>query len=212
MKKYWLIILAGIVCLSGILLNACNSTRLVSSWKAPDGSLQQYRKILVIGLMGPKDRDIRENVENAMVAAFQARGINAGSAFAEYGPKTFENQDENTVLQRIRSKGYDGTFTIALLDKTKQKQYNPGSVSYFPQTYYSRFWGYYRTVYGRIYEPGYYSVTTNYLLEANFYNLTRGELEYSAQTKSFDPGNAQTLSSDFSKTLLDDMIAKGIVK
>src|SRR5437588_12763157 len=102
MKKYLLVVLAGIVCLSGILLNACNSTRLVSSWKAPDGSLQQYHKILVIGLMGAKDREIRENVENAMVASFQARGINAGAALAEYGPRTFENLDENTVLQKIR--------------------------------------------------------------------------------------------------------------
>jgi hypothetical protein len=212
MKKYRLIILAGIVCLSGILLNACNSTRLVSSWKARDGTLQQYHKILVIGLMGPKDRDVRENVENAMVTAFRAHGINAGSAFTEYGPGTFKNLDENTVLHRIQDKGYDGTFTIALLDKSKQKRYTPGYVSYFPQTYYSRFWGYYRTVYGRIYEPGYYSVTTNYLLEANFYNLTTSQLEYSAQTKSFDPGNAQTLASDFSKTLLDDMIRKGIIK
>jgi hypothetical protein len=212
MKKSLLIILIGIACLSGILLNACNSTRLVSSWKAPDGTLQQYHKILVIGVMGAKDRDVRESVENTMVANFQARGINAGSAFAEYGPKTFENLDENTVLQRIRTKGYDGAFTIALLDKAKEKRYVPGSVSYFPGTYYNRFWGYYHTVYGRIYEPGYYTVTTNYLLEANFYNLTTGQLEYSAQTKSFDPGSAQTLASDFSKTLLDDMTKKGIIK
>lgn len=212
MKKHWIIILAGMVCLSGILLNACNSTRLVSSWKAPDGSLQQYHKILVVGLMGSKDRDIRENVENAMVAAFKAHGINAGSAFAEYGPRAFENLNENAVLQKISAKGYDGTFTIALLDKAKQKRYNPGSVSYFPQTYYSRFWGYYHTIYGRIYEPGYYTMTTNYLLEANLYNLTTSQLEYSAQTKSFDPANAHTLASDFSKTLLDDMIQKGIVK
>ncbi|MFA6085520.1 hypothetical protein [Mucilaginibacter sp.] len=38
------------------------------------------------------------------------------------------------------------------------------------------------------------------------------QLVYSAQTKSFDPGNAQTQSSDLGKTLLDDMIPKGIIK
>jgi hypothetical protein len=212
MKKLLLIILTGIVCLSGMLLNACNSTRLVSSWKAPGGVLQSYHKILVIGLMGAKDRDIRENVENEMVAGFQARGINAGSAYAEYGPKTFENMDENTVLKKISDKGYDGTFSVALLDKAKQKQYVPGSVSYIPGPYYGRFWGYYHTVYSQLYDPGYYTVTTNYLLEANFYNLTNGKLLYSAQTKSFDPGNAQKLASDFSKTVLVDMTQKGIIK
>jgi hypothetical protein len=212
MKKLLLIILTGIACLSGMLLNACNSTRLVSSWKAPDGALQSYHKILVIGVMGAKDREIREKVENEIVTGFQARGINAGSAYAEYGPKTFENMNENTVLKKMRDKEYDGTFTIALLDKAKQKRYVPGSVSYFPGPYYDRFWGYYSTVYSRLYEPGYYTITTNYLLEANFYNLTTGKLLYSAQTKSFDPGNAQKLASDFSKTVLDDMAKKGIIK
>jgi len=33
-----------------------------------------------------------------------------------------------------------------------------------------------------------------------------------AQTKSFDPGNAQKLASDFSKTVLVDMTQKGIIK
>lgn len=210
MKKYVLISVIGFFVISGILLIACNSTRLVSSWKAPDASLQSYHKILVIGLMGAKDRDIRENVENAMVASLRAHGLNAGSGYAEYGPKTFENQDENTALQKISSKGYDGTMTIALLDKSKAKHYNPGM--YMPEPYYGRFWGYYHSIYGQLYEPGYYSVTTNYLLEANFYNLSSSKLIYSAQTKSFDPANAQKLASDFSKTLLNDMIVKGIIK
>lgn len=35
MKKYWLIILASIVRLSGVLLNICNSTRLISYYTVP---------------------------------------------------------------------------------------------------------------------------------------------------------------------------------
>ncbi|WP_187774835.1 hypothetical protein [Pedobacter sp. BS3] len=195
-----------------VLSAGCSSTQLVSSWKAPDGTLQRYNKILVIALMGAKDRDIRESVENAMVTNLKSHGINAGSAYAEYGPKAFEAADEQAALNRIRRNGYDGAFTIALLDKEKEKRYTPGSVSYVPYTYYNRFWGYYHTVYTRLYNPGYYSVTTNYMLEANFYNLSADKLEYSAQTKSFDPSSAQTLASEVSNTLIDDMIKKKIVR
>lgn len=211
MKKTFLIIGMGL-CLSVVLLTECNSTRLVSSWKANDGYLPNYNKILVVGLMGKRDLDIRENVENKMVAALKAQGINAGSAYAEYGPKTFENLDEKTTLSKIRNSGYDGTLIIALLDKSKERRYTPGSVRYEPRTYYNRFWGYYQTIYTRLYEPGYSTVSTNYILEANFYNLTTGELEYSAQTKSFDPGSSKILASDFSKVIEEDMIKKGIIK
>lgn len=194
-----------------LLFGSCSSTKLTSSWAAPDASsVSQFNKVLVIGLMGAKDRNLRENVENTIVKDLQARGINAGSAFAEYGPKAFEGLNEASALKKIKDKGFDGTFTIALLDKTKEKTYNPGMVNVVPQTY--RFWGYYRTIYTRIYEPGYYSVTNRFVLEANFYSLNKEKLLYSAQTKSQDPSSPQSLAADFSKKLFDDMTQKGVIK
>lgn len=210
MKKPVLTGIIGFAFLFAILLNACSSTKLISSWTAPDASIQKYNKVLVIGLMGAKDRSLRENVENTIARDLQQHGINAGSALAEYGPKAFEGLNEEAALKKIRNKGYDGTFTIALLDKTKEKVYNPGMVSVVPQTF--GFWGYYRTVYTRIYEPGYYSVTNKFMLEANFYSLNTEKLIYSAQTKSSDPASPQSLATEFSKKLFEDMVNKGVLK
>jgi hypothetical protein len=97
-----------------------------------------------------------------------------------------------------------------LLDKTKEKSYNPGSMMYWPRTY--RFWGYYHTMYTRVYEPGYYTVTNKFILEANFYSLDSEKLIYSVQTKSLDPSSPQVLATDFNKRLFEDMIKKGVIK
>lgn len=210
MKKLLLPGAIGMVLLFAILLNACNSTKIISSWADPQGTIEKSNKVLVIGLMGAKDRSLKENVENVTVQNLKAHGINAGSALAEYGPKAFEGLSESQALKKIKNKGYDGTFTIALLDKTKEKNYNPGSVSIWPRTY--RFWGYYHTMYARVYEPGYYTVTNKFILEANFYSLNTDKLIYSVQTKSSDPSSPQALATDFNKRLFDDMISKGVIK
>jgi hypothetical protein len=208
MKRVFTTNITGLFFLS-ILLLACNTTRLVSSWKAPDVSAQKTGKVLVIALMGNRDRNLRENVENIIVDQLQKKGISAGSAFVEYGPKTFEGTNEKDALKKLENKGYDGAITIALLDKTKERQYNPGSIGYYPMGY-RRFWGYYNNVYGRIYEPGYYTVDNKFMLEANFYDLTADKLIYSAQTKSVNPASPESLASEFSSKIFDDMTKKGV--
>ncbi|WP_256006205.1 hypothetical protein [Pedobacter deserti] len=192
------------------IVSSCSSTRLVSSWNAPDASLRGFNKVLVIGLMGDRDRNLRENTENVIVRRLQSYGINAGSAYAEYGPKAFEKLEEKAALSKLKEKGYDGAFTVALLDKSKEKRYTPGMMGIYPGPY--RFWGYYNMMYTRIYEPGYYTVTNNFMLEANFYDLNADKLLYSGQARSVDPASPQSLATEFSDKIFNDMTQKGIIK
>ena len=195
-----------------LTLASCSSTELLSSWKAENANLKQYNKVLVVGLTGNKDRSIRDNVESAMVNSLKANNVNAIAASESYGPKAFEKMTDADVVSKVKSDGYDGIVILTLLDKEKEKYYTPGRVSYTPYfTYYSRYWRSWRTMYDRVYEPGYYTNTTNYVLEANLYNITEDRLEYSAQTRSFDPGNASTLASGFTKTVVSDMVKKGVI-
>ncbi|WP_127132429.1 hypothetical protein [Pseudoflavitalea rhizosphaerae] len=205
--------LTGMAALMVMLtLASCSSTELLSSWKAENANLKQYNKVLVVGLTGNKDRSIRDNVESAMVNSLKANNVNAVAASETYGPKAFEKMSDADVVSKVKSNGYDGIVILTLLDKEKEKYYTPGRVSYTPYfTYYSRYWRSWRTMYNRVYEPGYYSNTTNYVLEANLYNVTEDRLEYSAQTRSFDPGNAATLASGFTKTVVADMVKKGVI-
>jgi len=212
MKKLIGIAVTVLFIIPVLILSGCNSTRLVSSWKAPEAMAKQYNKILVLGLMHAKNLEVREGIEKGLVQDLIANGIGAGSAYVEYGPKAFENLKEEEALEKIKDKGYDAVLVIALLDRTKDKDYTPGNIRYRPYTYYNYFWGFYQTVYTRIYEPGYYTESTNYILEANFYDLENKRLEYSAQTKSFNPSSAQTLGKELSQTIIVDMMDKGIIQ
>ncbi|TCD00083.1 hypothetical protein [Pedobacter psychroterrae] len=200
--------LIGSLMLTIFMISGCSNTKLLTSWKAPDESATAFKKVLVIALMTDKDRKLRENVENVIVKDLQAHGINAGSALAEYGPKAFDSKDESAAIKTISDRGYDGTFTIALLDKRKEKRHNPGMITYRPV----RFWGYYNSMYARVYQPAYQSVSNQFILEGNFYNINPDKLIYSAQTKTVDPSSPLSLATIFSAKLFNDMKSKGLIK
>jgi hypothetical protein len=213
MKKLLFIIAIGLISLPMLFLSGCNTTKVISSWKAPNASLRSYNKILVIGLMDAKERGLREQIENKLVGTFASAGISAGSSYSEYGPKAFSGLTEEQALKNIEDSGYDGAFIVVLLDKSKERTYNPGYMYYTPYYgYYGRFWPYYSTLYGRIWEPGYYTTSTNYIIEANFYDLKKDELEYSAQTKSFNTSSSSSLASELSEKLLQDMMNENIIQ
>lgn len=213
MKKLLFVIVMGLISLPMLFLGGCNTTKVISSWKGPNASLRSYNKVLVIGLMDAKERGLREEIENKLVATFNSEGIAAGSSYSEYGPKAFVGLTEQEALSKINDSGYDAAFIVVLLDKSKEKTYNPGYMYYTPYYgYYGRFWPYYNTLYGRIWEPGYYTTSTNYIIEANFYDLKRDELEYSAQTKSFNPSSSRSLASELSQKLLQDMMNQNVIQ
>jgi hypothetical protein len=195
------------------LFSSCSSTKLLSSYTAPNSKLQKSSKVLVMAMMGDQDKKLRANMEKIMVENFQARGINAGSAIEIFGGDALKSLDEKTAMKQIRDKGFDGAFTIALLDKTKESTYKYGRMMVAPYPY--RFWGYYNNYYsnfyGRVYMPGYYSDDNKFILEGSVYGLDSDELLYSAKTKTFNPSSPKALASEFTKKLLNDMYKNGII-
>lgn len=207
MKK--LIVLARMAVI--VLLAACSSTKVTSSWKSNEASQLNYRQILVLGLMPNKDRSIRMNMENELAGELRAAGANAIAASSVFSPNQLNNMNEQRALRWLRNKGYDAVMTISLLDKSKERNYVPGNVTYQPiGGYYSRFWGYYRNVYGRIYTPGYYTTSTNYFWESNLYSVGSNEMLYSVQSKSFDPSE-ESLGRDYARQITRDMIKQGVL-
>jgi len=100
-----------------------------------------------------------------------------------------------------------------LLKKSKESTYKYGRMMIAPYPY--RFWGYYNNYYsnfyGRVYMPGYFSDDNKFLLEGSVYSLDSDKLLYSAKTKTINPSSPQTLASEFTKKLLNDMYKNGII-
>ena len=168
---------------------------------------------MVVSMGGkPQDNELRLQMENHLISDLAEKGYNALSAYKMYGPKAFEHANENEVLNALQRNQIDAVITVVLLNKTKEKYYVPGRVSYPPYViYYRRFWGYYTTMFDRIYEPGYYSEETNYFLEYNLFDLETKALLYSAQTKSFNPASIRQMAHENDQLIVGDLIKKRIL-
>lgn len=195
-----------------MILISCNSSRITSSWKSPEAQQKKFKKILVLGLLTEKDRALKEKMEEHIVGDLKILGYDAVCSCEEYSPKTFENMNEAQALQKLSGSGIEAVLTVVLLDKTRERYYVPGRVYYTPyNTYYRRWWGYYSTMYDRIYEPGYYTENTKYFWESNLYDPNSKELLYSAQTESFDPSSAGSLAHEYGQLIVKDMVKNSVL-
>jgi hypothetical protein len=208
-KATFFLLLAGVVA----ILYACASTsRITSSWTPRPTTPVLFKKVIVLGLIHDRDRTLREQMEQSLAAHLRARGQEAICACDLYGPKEFDRLTEAEALSKLSTSGVDGVLTIVLLDKERERYYVPGQMQYTPYGfYYDRFWGYSRTLYWRIYSPGYYTTNTRYFWESNLYDLSDGKLIYSAQSQSFDPSTSEKLGNEYGKLIVDDIINKGVV-
>ena len=203
----YLVLLAAIS-----FLAACSSTKVTSSWKSPDvtsGNLS-IKKLWLL-LYCRKKTGICKNLwkSNWLMNLNQKESMQFQHTNS-YGPK-YLPQDEHKAVNKLQESGVDGFLTIVLLDKNKEESYNPGYSQIEPVGYYRNWYGYYRTVYGRVYTPGYYSTQTKYYWESNLYNVPGEKLVYSAQSESFDPSSVNQLANDYSGKLINDMMKQGLV-
>lgn len=200
--------------ISMIILSACSSTKITSSWKQEGATIQKDHKVMVLALIPNKEGGLRAQIENEMVAELQAKGYNAISAYQSLGPDAFKNTDEKSALRQMDRQGIENVMTVVLLDKSKEKNYVPGrgygpGFPFYP--YYGRFWNYYGFMYNRVYDPGYYTVDTKYFLEGNLYDLQNNKLLYSVQTQSFDPSSTARFAVVYSKKVAKDMFKQGLI-
>ena len=210
MKKSTIaLLLAGIL----IFCWACSSaSRITSSWTPRPTTPVLFKKVIVLGLIHDRDRTLREQMEQSLAAHLRGQGQDAVCACDLYGPKEFDRLTEAEALSKLSNSGVDGVLTIVLLDKERERYYAPGQIQYTPYGfYYDRFWGYSRTLYGRIYSPGYYTTNTRYFWESNLYDLSDGKLIYSAQSQSFEPSTSERLGKEYGKLIVDDILDKGVV-
>lgn len=201
-----------LICMMMFLLISCSSTEITSSWKAQNANVSGYKKILVLGIFNDNDRSWTEQIENELTNQIGGLGYETVSALKLYGPKAFENMTEEDIVNKLKSSRFDAVFTTAMLDVSSQETYRPGRVSVQPVgVVYNRFGRYYRTVYDQVYQPGYYTTSTQYFLESNLYDLNSGALKYSVQGKTFNPSSTGSLSKDYGKQLLKDMRKKNVL-
>ena len=192
---------------------ACKNIEITHTWRRTPLPSDPVKRILVMGVGRENDRSVMAEMERHLSDDLRNRGYDAHAALAIYGPHAFDQLTELEAIRKLQRNDYDAVLTIVLLDKEKERHYVPAQVIYSPYGFYhSRFWGYRTVLVNRIYEPGYYVTDTKYFWESNLYLLNREQiLLFSAQSRSFDPGNASTYGHQYANSIIERLVSEGVL-
>ena len=205
MKKYssLLIIIAAAV------LTSCSSPYILITSNKYHFPLNHSR-IMTVGVIKDDDDSIRIGIENIIMADLKAIGYNAVSALEEFGPKGLANLDQQETYLKLCNQGIDAVIVVALIDKTKEKQFRTHKSYAYPDTYYyNRIWNY-KNIQADLVDKN-PSLKSDYFWEAILFNLSTLEAECTIQSASFSSPENE-IASQFEKQVVRKMIKEKILK
>ncbi len=204
-----------ILLLFALMLTACGtSTSINGSWAAPGAEVGNYQKVAVMAI-GSQTQNSRI-AETEITASLNARGIPAVPGYDIFQEGYLKGKPSREDMQRkLQQANVDGVLTVALLDTKEETHYVPGTTRYSPYPaypYYGSWYGYYNYYAPTIYEPGYYSQSTNFFLETNLYDVDDAELVWSAQSKTIDPTSFSGFAKSYAGAIVKQMQKDGVIR
>lgn len=195
------------------LASCAPSTKIIGSWASPDKQAGGYNKLVITGLTSNLVN--RQAFEEQLTAKLLADRINAASSLTIIPVGSAKDEAGMAkALETIRSAGFDGILTVALLDQTSETRYVQGTTTYAPMMYggyYGRYTGYYGYYGAMTYNPGYYTTDKNYYIEVNLYDAKTEALIWSSQSATTNPTNLDSFSQTFAGVVVNQMIKDGVI-
>jgi hypothetical protein len=187
-----------------LVLAGCTTSRVVSSWTAPEAGKAVYKKILVISHLPGADTTARRQMEEHVVKGFRSIGYNAVSYLQTFHEKNFGRLHYDSMRVRFQQQEIDGIITINLLAKEKEAIYVPAKPVIATETLRQIGFGDLnaRNASG---QSGYYVSSTQLLWESNFYDVISHSLLYRVKSTSFDPTSLEKLAQNFGKQIVNDL-------
>jgi hypothetical protein len=198
-------------------LMGCGSSQQVTSvWKNPKPSPNRpYKSIFIMAIT--QNAAARNTLEADLAAAVEERGFRAVRSLDAL-PGTFTKPaptSREEMLAKLREVNCDAVFTLSLLDVKSEQRYVPGTTTYaaayapYPQyNYYGNFYGYYSMMYPTATTPGYYTEDKTYFLEGNLYDAATEEIQFSMQSRAWNPNSLSSFSRGYVRLLLDQLNPK----
>jgi hypothetical protein len=224
--KFQLFTLAALTILF-IYSCAVSQIELTSSWTNRNTTVKKSPLVMVM-VMG-KSVDNRKTVESDMVARLKKKGIKAVGSLEVFQPEV-QKYDSAAMVSLLRQNKIDMLLINAIVSVTEKERYIPGEskevqVSQNTTPYNS---GYYNSVgYGSLIissSGNYYGYYNNYeamsekrfipgqtvidvtvLIESRLFDVSKPELLWNGQSKTFTKEPSVDLVKEFSKNVIDDI-------
>ncbi|MFL5753401.1 MAG: hypothetical protein ACJ76F_08340 [Bacteroidia bacterium] len=198
-----------------IALCSCASYSLITgSWKNSLYNNKSYDRILVAALTSHPVA--KSAMENDIWELLVKDSLKVSRSIDMFPPKmNVSDTDKVDIMKGVKGKNIEAILTITIQRKETETRYVPGN-TYYPYSYgypygYRNYWGYYSYWYPS-YTPGYYTESTVYYLESNFYDVKTEELVWSAQSKTYESPELASFSKDFAKEIVARLKQEGLLR
>ena len=207
MKKYWSIVIGGMLCCFFALLAGCASSELTDIWS--DSSFQSHplNKMLVISVS--KNSTRRRIWEDAYSTELVKHGVAATPSYSLFPD---EVPDTNQVLQIVQKNAFDGILVTHRLPSEVNPQYVQG---YMGQEQYTRYtWRMYGFVpyYRNVWHAGYVDSQKVDIRAIDVWaTRNEGQMIWSATSKTPEPNSIQEVRPEIVKLVMSELTRNGMI-
>jgi len=210
MKKLIYVMLA-----TSVVLSCSPGIKVTNSWKnpSPDTTGKTYKTIFIAALTD--NQYARNTFEENLAAAAEARGYTTAKSGLLFTPTFSQSKipTKEDIMQEVRTAKSDAIFTVALISKEDMSRYVQGDIVTSPSYgWYGSFGGYYGTIAGPIYTPGYYTTDKAYYLESSLFDAQNEKLLWSVRTEAYNPSSIEKFSKQYTELMIKQLEKDGLIK
>lgn len=196
-----------------LMLGACNSTNIRSTWVASEANNTPLTKIAVFVLSENKEKT--RNVETVIAQRIGPR-VHPGHALLQPG----EEGNKDKIKARLHELGFDGAITVRLLELENKESYIPPmvvsqpmptpAIGYVPG---QGFYNYYGLAYQQpVVLPGHTVRYMEAVVESIAYSLKLDAPVWSGITETPRPDSAMDAADQIAEVIRDALTREGVIR
>ena len=191
----------------GLLLTACATAYVESSWKDPGVGPNDFAFKKVLVMVRVTDGTTRRAGEDELVQYLtsgprgQAGELTAEASYRLLDASDLANREKARAL--VEAQGFDGFVMMSFVSSEQKVTVQPAS--------YGTVWGYYgaRSI---VYDPGYVRTDTILRVETTIYRVSDGKLLWTGISRALNPSNVPDLVRDVAKSVGEALREQGLIR
>lgn len=181
---------------------ACATTKLTSTWVAPDAKpLDRQKK--VVAVMITERESSRLAAEDALVKVMTGRGLDAVASYTILPGQLA--RDTARARAVLAEQGVDAVVAARMIGKEQQTNYTPGT------SYYGSTWGYWGYGWGAVYSPGYVTTDQIVTVETLVFSVSQNKLVWAGQSETTNPSNIDAFVGELASVVGGELRKSGLV-
>lgn len=199
--------------LAVLLLSACASGFVVSSWKAPDGQPLQLSGAKVAAVVMMKHEGSRRAAEDTLAKEITARGAVGVPMYTIYPDGAPAN--EAAAREALEQAGFQGAVVMRPVNVEKEISATP--ITYSAPMYRGYWGGYYAAGWGTPYglatvSGGDIRTDTIVSVETLVYSLKQNKLVWGGQSRTTNPQSVEQLIKKLSAAAAKELQKQGLIR